>query len=187
MKHFFFLFFLLIVFFSCENDMQKVREVALAENPSDKNFKEVTLVYTDSGNAKAVMNAPLLEVFIKDEKEKWIFPSGLKVEFYDQNEKRESELTAKYGVFDQQLRKLTVENNVVLINFEKNDTLLTELLNWSQDSAKLYTDKQVILKRKDEYCRSQGISANETFSYYTFWKFQGQFDYIYNENDTTSN
>lgn len=176
--------FLLIpvsVFFSCENDMKKVREVTLNESPSDKSFKEVNLIYTDSGNAKAVMIAPLLEVFTKNDKEKWVFPNGLRVEFYDEKESKESEMTANYGVFDQQLRKLTVQNNVILINFKKQDTLNTELLNWSQDSAKLYTDKMVLVKGKDGIYQAQGITANETFSRYDLWKFKAH--YIYTENE----
>jgi len=183
MKHFFiFLLLTASVLISCENDMKKVRELTMPESTSDKSFKEVNLIYTDSGNAKAVMTAPLLEVFTKNDKEKWVFPNGLKVEFYDTKETRESEMTSNYGVFDQQLRKLTVQNNVVLINFKKQDTLNTELLNWSQDSAKLYTDKMVLVKGRDGFYQAQGITANETFSSYHLWKFKAP--YIYIENET---
>ncbi|HAA00549.1 MAG TPA: hypothetical protein DCD96_02775, partial [Flavobacteriales bacterium] len=131
------------MFFSCENDLQEVDRVARLGEIPQETMEEVRLVYTDSGETRAILETPLIHKFYQP-RERMEFPNGLQLTFYQKGMKMESRLTSEYGILNQAERHLLVRNNVVFINFIRQDTLNTELLNWSQDSARVYTDKQVV-------------------------------------------
>ncbi len=165
---------------SCENDLKEVDRITRTDEMPQESMLGVTLVYTDSGYTKAIMESPLIEKYY-GEKEKMIFPEGLKVIFFNNDRLQESQLTARYGIFDQSRKMLTVRNNVVFINFINSDTLYTELLNWYQDSARVYTDKTVTIKTVKGVFKGKGLVAGETFTFYDFIDFEGE--YYYDDNE----
>lgn len=156
------------MFFSCENDLKEVDRIARLEEMPQETMEEVTLVYSDSGQTRAILETPLINKYYRPQ-EKMEFPKGLKLTFYQPGKVKESQLTSNYGLLDQAARHLIVRNNVVFINFTRQDTLNTELLNWSQDSAKVYTDKLVVVHGKDGIFSSKGgLKAGESFDWYEF-------------------
>lgn len=156
------------IFFSCENDLKEVDRIARMDELPQETMEEVTLIYSDSGQTRAILETPLINKYYRP-KEKMEFPEGLKLTFYQPGKVMESQLTSRYGLLDQAERHLVVRNNVVFINFIRKDTLNTELLNWSQDSAKVFTDKLVVVRGKDGVFTSKGgLKAGEAFDWYEF-------------------
>ncbi|HCA82767.1 MAG TPA: LPS export ABC transporter periplasmic protein LptC [Flavobacteriales bacterium] len=156
------------MFFSCENDLQEVDRVARLGEIPQETMEEVRLVYTDSGETRAILETPLIHKFYQP-RERMEFPNGLQLTFYQKGMKMESRLCSEYGILNQAERHLLVRNNVVFINFIRQDTLNTELLNWSQDSARVYTDKQVVVRGKTGVFTSRGgLQAGEAFDWYEF-------------------
>lgn len=156
------------MFFSCVNDMKEVQRVLELEKQPQETFEEVTLVYSDSGYTRAILETPVVYRYSQG-KSRMEFPKGLALTFYKPGKVRESRLTANYGLLDQIERSLVVRNNVVFINFIRQDTLETEVLNWSQDSAMVFTEKLVMVHGNDGvFTCKKGLNAGEAFDWYEF-------------------
>ncbi len=164
-----------IFFYTCVNDVKDVEKFKAANDIPTEMMKEAIIQYIDSGYTKAKLETPLIEKY-NHVKRQMLFPQGLTVTFYNPEMKPISRLTSNWGMYDELNRKLILKNRVVFINFEKKDTLNTNLLNWTQDSAKVYTDKLVVLKNPTGIFKSRGgFVANENFSWYEFRKVEGTY------------
>ena len=95
------------------------------------------------------------------------FPNSLHVDFYDDSVRVESWLTAKYGIYYDNLNKVFLRDSVVVINKE-GDTLRTPELWWDQNLQKFYTTKPSRIDGKDKhiYCRD-GIDAPQDMKVFT--------------------
>jgi len=173
-----FLFFILFVFFvACENDIAKVNSITaeLQNKLPIESGKNVEIIYSDSAKVKAKLTAPQLDRYM-NKKSQMVFPKGLDVVFYDDNQKQKNKLTANYGVgYDNgtQLERMEVKNKVVVIN-EKGDKLETEHLTWDAKSQKIFTDKFVKITTKEEVIWGDGLEANQDFSEYEIKNVKGQ-------------
>ena len=164
---------LLIAVVSCENDIDEVDKIVKMGTAPQEELQEVTIVYSDSGYTRAVLISPRLQKFDNPKEEKILFPEGLDLTFYKPGKQAESKMTALYGALDIREKELVLKNNVVFINFTRQDTINTEQLNWSQDSSKVFTDKVVYIKGKDGVFKSHGMTSNESFTNYKFFNVSG--------------
>ena len=106
-----------------------------------------------------------------DEKKYVEFKEGLKVQFFDINGKKESELNSDYAIIDEN-ELMVVENNVVVRNIN-GDILETEKLNWNKQKEEIFTDEFVKISTKNEVIFGEGLISNQNFSKYTIKKIKG--------------
>lgn len=95
------------------------------------------------------------------------FPNSLQVEFYNDSTKPESHLFAKYGRYLQYESKVYLRDSVIVYNYVTHDTLRTDELYWDQDEEKFYTDKQVQIRTPSEKLNGSGLTADQSFSWWT--------------------
>jgi LPS export ABC transporter protein LptC len=100
------------------------------------------------------------------------FKDGLKVQFFDINGKKESELNADYAIIDDENDLMLAQNNVVVRNVE-GDILETEKLNWSQQKEEIFTEEFVKITTENEVIFGEGLVSNQNFSKYTIRKIKG--------------
>ena len=67
---------------------------------------------------------------------------------------------------------MEVREDVVFTN-TRGERLETELLIWSQDSDRVWTDRPVKIVRERDILYGEGLDANEDFSRYTIRKLTG--------------
>jgi len=115
---------------------------------------------------KAKLTAPLMYRYQRDTVFTE-FPNTLHVDFYDDSVRVESRLTAKYGIYYDNLNKVFLRDSVMVIN-KDGDTLRTPELWWDQNQQKFYTDKPSRIDGKDKhiYCRD-GIDAPQDMKSFT--------------------
>ena len=136
---------------SCENKIPVIPKSDLLTLPS-LTGKHVRTVLTDSGRIQLIMISPLVEKFDKVNPPYTEFKSGIKVVLF--NVKNDSVLvTSKYA-------KCTNNNlwelrDSVVVVYENNEKLETEVLFWNQEKDLIYTDRFVKMTSEDE--ESQGI------------------------------
>lgn len=148
-----------IIFFSCENDPGDIenwtKDVELREEA-----KIVESYLSQAGVMKAKLTAPLMYRYQKDSVYTE-FPQTLHVDFYNDSVKVESWLTAKYGIYYDNLNKVFLRDSVTVINLE-GDTLRCPELWWDQNMQKFYTDKPARLDGKDKHITgNQGLEATQ--------------------------
>lgn len=152
---------LLIPFFlsSCENDPEEVKRLTEKVELREE-AKTIESYLSQEGVMKAKLIAPLMYRYQRDTVYTE-FPNSLHVDFYGDSVKIESWLTAKYGIYYDNLNKVFLRDSVTVINME-GDTLRTPELWWDQNSQKFYTDKPARLDGKDKHLTgTQGLEATQ--------------------------
>ncbi len=155
----------LLFFSSCENDPKEI-ENWTKKTELREEAKTIESYLSQSGVMKAKLIAPLMYRYQRDTVFTE-FPNTLHVDFYDDSVRIESWLTAKYGIYYDNLNKVFLRDSVVVINKE-GDTLRTPELWWDQNMQKFYTTKPSRIDGKDKhiYCRD-GIDAPQDMKVFT--------------------
>ena len=156
---------ILLFFSSCENDPKEIENWTKRTELREE-AKTIESYLSQSGVMKAKLTAPLMYRYQRDTVFTE-FPNTLNVEFYDDSVRVESWLTAKYGIYYDNLNKVFLRDSVVVINKE-GDTLRTPELWWDQNMQKFYTNKPSRIDGKDKhiYCRD-GIDAPQDMKVFT--------------------
>lgn len=156
---------ILLFFSSCENDPKEIENWTKRTELREE-AKTIESYLSQSGVMKAKLTAPLMYRYQRDTVFTE-FPNTLHVDFYDDSVRVESWLTAKYGIYYDNLNKVFLRDSVVVINKE-GDTLRSPELWWDQNMQKFYTNKPSRIDGKDKhiYCRD-GIDAPQDMKVFT--------------------
>ncbi len=169
------LFFFIIIFllFSSACNKAKLEDVEALTNeevfPAEI-AKDIEFTFSDSGKVKGILLAPLMESYQGNAPYREM-KKGLTVTFYNNNIPS-SFLRANYGIQHINKKLIEVKGNVVVVN-TNNDTLTTEQLFWNQRKAKVYSEKYVRVRRKNEIIKSQGFESDPEFKEYKFYDIRG--------------
>lgn len=160
----FFAFAALLALIGCENDIATVNLVGAVNNAPTESGKDVEIIYSDSAVIKVKLFAPQYDNF-SGKSPRQELPKGVKVEFYGDNLKVKTKLTANYGIRYEQKKRVEVKNNVIVVN-EKGEQLNTEHLIWDEATKEIYTDKYVRITTGGDVLEGNGLRANQDFSEY---------------------
>lgn len=132
----------------------------------------VTINYNDSGRLKAKIFAKQLIGYKKDGNDIVRMPKGVTGNFYNDEGKVESYLSAEKGISYQTQKITEVSQNVVVMN-NKGEKLNTEKLIWDQRKQIIYTDKFVRITTKNEILTGEGMESKQDFSDWVIKKPRG--------------
>lgn len=157
---------------SCRKaSVEKIEKLLKEEKYPTETGRGVTFIYSDSAYIRAKLETPLMYKFIGEETIIEM-PDGLNVTFFNKFTIPKSFLKAGYGIQYVDKKIIEVKENVVVVNI-KGDTLTTEHLIWDERKNKIYSDKSVRVKTKDEIIYAKGFESNPSFSYYKFHDIKG--------------
>jgi LPS export ABC transporter protein LptC len=159
--------------FSCVNDLNQIRRVTYDPKAPDEVIKDMEVFYTDDGYAKVRIYAKLAETYSNPEQVTKL-KDGLKVDFYNEEGQIVSTLTALYGEIRTSEGKMLVKDSVRLYNYEKDQRMETEELNWNQKDSIIYSDKSVVVKTATGILYGQGVRTKQDFSTYSFLRPTGR-------------
>lgn len=141
-----------VFFWSCENDLKKVKQISSKEvNKPVETTIGVDVIYSDSAKVKARMTAPLMlnHTVTKTVKQAYYeMPKGVKIDFYDPKQKLISTVTAEYAITKNLNKIIELRHNVVVVN-DKGDTFKSEELIWDQLAKRFYSNQFSTLLRQD--------------------------------------
>lgn len=157
------------IFFSCENDLEKVKKITASPNSPNETSEYLHIIYTDSGYAQIELNARIAEKYTSP-KAITKFKDGLKVNFFNDNGRITSILTSIYGEVDDESGNITVRDSVELYNIEDKKRLETEVLYWNKKGDSIYTDKAVVITSPDMILYGKGAWTNHFFDTAQFYK-----------------
>ncbi len=160
-----FLFSCCFIFFACQNDTKEIEAATKKQAlfPTEHG-KKVEILYTDSGQVKVRLTAPVLNDYTYNVPEHYTeMPKGLVVEFFNDSNQLKTTLKANYGIKYEKSKKVEVKYNVVVTNVN-GEVLNTEQLFWDENTRKIYTKEFVKITTKKEILKGKGLEANEDFS-----------------------
>jgi LPS export ABC transporter protein LptC len=159
--------------FSCSNDLETIKEISI-QNQSVfpvETIKDCEIIYSDSSKVRVLLSAAIMNRF-NHEKKYLEIEDGLKVQFFDESGKKESELLSDYAIIDEENDVMQAQKNVVVRNVN-GDILESETLNWSQEKQEIFTDDFIKITTANEVIFGQGLVSNQNFTKYTIKKIKG--------------
>lgn len=157
----------------CSNDLDRVAAVELPAEAPDRTTSDAEYFYSDSGQLTNRLRVGRISEFTAKERRRTELSEGLELTFFDRAGKEGSVLTARNGTILPNEKRMIVRDQVIFVN-AKGERLETELLIWSQDSARVYTDRPVRIARGQDIIHGVGLEANEDFSRYTIRRITGE-------------
>ncbi|PTN08718.1 LPS export ABC transporter periplasmic protein LptC [Mangrovibacterium marinum] len=152
-----------MLFFSCANKIEKIKEFAAAEKLPGMEAEHFEMLYSDSAVVRFKLIAPKLIRYDQEKEPFMEFPEGIEIEKYDSQMKVVSRITANYARYLDKEDKWLAKNNVVAIN-EQGDSLKTEELIWEEKKGKIYTDQFVKIIRQDQVINGIGMESDQDLS-----------------------
>ena len=123
----------------------------------------INLIYTDSGRVVATLKSEVMKDFTNKEFAYREFPEGLKVEFLDENRKKNT-VTADYGIIYSETGLIDLQGNVVVVTSDSTK-LMADQLYWDQANSWVFTDHPNIIRFKNGALNEgQGFDSNQEFS-----------------------
>ncbi len=130
---------------------------------------------TDSGYLQVILKSPLMQKF--EGKDPYVeFPEGFEVTFYNDSGEQVSYMRANYGINYEKQDLIRARNDVVVINFEKEEELRTENLVWDKKKKIIYSNTFVKITAPDKVIYGDSMWANESFSKREIIKFKADID-----------
>ncbi|OFZ53918.1 MAG: LPS export ABC transporter periplasmic protein LptC [Bacteroidetes bacterium RIFCSPHIGHO2_02_FULL_44_7] len=147
--------------FGCVNDLEQIQQVSTNANVPDEQTQDLYLHYTDSGYARIQVYARLAETYAHPERVTKL-KDFVKIDFFSENGKIVSTLTALYGEVNLETGIMFVRDSVILRNLEDKQTLETEELFYNQGDSTVYTQKYVVIRKEGQGIVGRGKGIRTT-------------------------
>lgn len=151
------------VLFSCSNISDKVEQSARRRIPQSETYN-FELVYTESGNVRAILKSNLNEDFSNAKFPYSLFPNGVNVLFYD-DKGNQNTVTSKFGIIYHQTQMVELKDSVELI-LSDGRKLQTEQLIWDQRQDWIFTENKFTITDTINHTitRGQGMDFDKNVS-----------------------
>jgi LPS export ABC transporter protein LptC len=163
--NYFSLIILGLALWACDEDksLEKVKPYQGAMIES----QQIETLYSDSAKLKMRIKAPKQQQL---QNGNLIYPETIEVFFYNEKKQESSKLTALKGFYDKEKNLYTATGKVVVRDLLENKTLKTEVLHWSPNEKRIFTDKFVVIESGENVVKGEGFTANQDFQYYKILK-----------------
>ncbi len=153
---------------SCDEDKRNRVNIGNENEVPSTEVHNLEVVYTEYGKTKVLLKAPLLQRYLFVAEPYSVFPEGLFVQFFDENEQLESQITADYALYKEKPVELwKAVGNVEVKNFQKKQSLVADTLYWNHQTNAIYNYSLVQIKTIDGLIIGrEGFISNEQFSQY---------------------
>lgn len=161
--------FILIIFFSLSCSEEKVQpqvehSVTIGEIPSNESWNSKT-TFTNEGKIRAVLFSNHLKMF---DKQKITLLDGVKIDFYDKDQKNKSFLTSLRGKVDDVTQNMYAIDSVVAKN-DSGVVLKTNELMWRNKDQKITSDKFVRITSPKEIIEGYGFESDQHLNNYVIF------------------
>ncbi|WP_461053550.1 LPS export ABC transporter periplasmic protein LptC [Spirosoma arcticum] len=162
-------FFLL----SCEEPKQ-AKKAAAYTGPIEE-INDVKLLYSEVALLKVKLTTPKQFRYANDDRK---YPKPVSIIFYGPAGEEVTTLRSDSGRYNKAKDLYTVMGNVVVVNKQKQEKLLTPELKWNPVTKKVFTEKRVtvISQMTGEKLYGTGLDANQDFTNYSIRKPSGVFN-----------
>jgi LPS export ABC transporter protein LptC len=167
MKNFYLIIIIILVAIACSEEKiqpQVDKSGVQGEIPTNESWKS-KISFTTEGKIKARLFTDHLKMF---EKQKVTLLDGVRIDFYDSNQKKTSTLTSLKGKVDDYTKNMYALDSVVAKN-DSGVVLKTDELMWRNKDSKIVTDKFVKITTPKEILEGYGLESDEHLRNYTIF------------------
>lgn len=157
---------------SCEEKIKpSIETTGVNRNFPTQESWNAKITFTDSGRVSGILRAGHISMY---ENQNFTFlDSGIVVDFFDENERHTSALTAKQGKVSELTHDLEAHGNVVVVS-DSGTTVKTEDLFWSNSMQKVFSQDYVEVTSPKEKIQGHGFESDRGLRQYRIFKVSGQ-------------
>ncbi|HLR00333.1 MAG TPA: LPS export ABC transporter periplasmic protein LptC [Sphingobacterium sp.] len=145
----FYIIILLPLFSACVNDMKDIERIAnIQEEEAVDISKNVTVIYSDSAQVKAELQAPEMRTF-HDTTGNYEFTKGVEILFFDENGEEAQRIRSDYAI-QRQSKGLTEFRKNVVVTRADGSVIKTEELFHDEKEERYYNTVPIVLLFKDD-------------------------------------
>lgn len=158
------------MFVACEEKTKPaVVPLPNAELPSQESWNS-TITFSDSGRTKAILWSGHISRFTQQRYT--LLADSIRVDFFDDDQKHTSLLTAKRGRVNDATEDFVAYGNVVVVS-DSGTTLKTDSLFWNNSNRKIYTQAFVDIVSPTEHIMGQGMESDQNLKNYKIFRVSG--------------
>ena len=147
----------------CRNDPADVAALFPEQRPDAEVMTDFETIYSDSARVKVRIRGPRLLRYQEGNDWVQLFPDGATVEFFDPGGRVSSTMRSGYGIRYEDREQVIVRDSVVWES-SAGDRLDTEELIWDAKPKRIYSDRFVRLRQRDQEITGVGFESNEDFT-----------------------
>jgi len=138
-------------------------------------INDVKLLYSEDAKLKVKLTTAKQLRYENDNRK---YPKQVDIIFYDPTGQAITTIRSDSGRYDKAKNLYTVMGHVVVVNKQKQERLLTPVLNWNPVTKKVFTESRVtvISQLTGEKLYGLGLDANQDFTNYRVRKPTGVFN-----------
>ncbi len=158
---------LMIILVSCSEEKIKPLiedDGTKTEIPSHESWNS-KITFTNEGRIRAVLFSDHLK---KYEMQKVTMLEGVKIHFYNSEQKVTTTLTSKRGKVDDITMDMYAIDSVVAVN-DSGTVLTTQELKWKNSNEKITTDKFVSIRSSKEIIEGYGLESDQHLHNYVIF------------------
>ena len=155
----------IVIIISCDDEKvkPKINLTMEEENIPIQESWNSKIIFTQNGKLKGILYSDYLEAY-KNPKEKLL--TNLKVEFFNDNGIKTSQLTSKKGRIDDVTQNMYAIDSVVAINVCAIVMLETDELMWRKKDEKIVSEKFVRITTTSEVIEGYGFVSDQHIQNY---------------------
>ncbi|WP_052731211.1 LPS export ABC transporter periplasmic protein LptC [Spirosoma radiotolerans] len=168
-----FIILLVLSLAACEEKKQ-AKKVNPYSGPIEE-INDVRLLYSEAAKLKVKLTTAKQFRYMNENRR---YPKPVYIVFYNPTGEEVTTIRSDSGQYDKAKDLYIVMGNVVVVNKQKQEKLLTPELNWKPQTKKVFTDKRVTILSQltGEKLYGIGLDANQDFSQYSIRKPTGIFN-----------
>ncbi len=160
-----------MIFFSCAEKTKPPISGGIGWDVPGQESWDAKITFTDSGKVSGILHAGHISMY--PERKYTLLDSNIVVDFYDENERHTSVLTAKQGRVNDVSHDFEAHGNVVVVS-DSGSTLKTEDLFWTNTLRKIHTPDYVEITSPKEQLQGHGFESDQDLRHYTIFRVTGQ-------------
>ena len=154
-------FLLLTLLASCGNDIEKTK-IFEPQSLPDNTIRNAHSQRSENGKLQMLMTAPLVEQYSQPEP-KTEYREGVYIQFFNGYNHATGTLRARYAATYDKREEMIVRDSVVIIDFQRGDTIYLHNLTWNQLQHRVYSDTLVRTKNGPRVTYGDRFESDDAF------------------------
>ena len=170
------IFITLFVCYGCDNDKVIPKnniDIKNLETQPDQISYKTEVIFVDSNFTKAILKAERARVY--QSRMETLLDGGVYVQFFKRNSaSKVSYLTSDSARIDDRTKNMMAGGHVVVISDSTDTKLETSLLEWDNNTQKLFSTEFVRVTSPSETIQGYGFESDQSLSNYKIFRVSGQ-------------
>lgn len=153
-----------IIVYSCKSKLSEAEELNLASTPL-QTVDSMYIVQTENGKIQMRVFAPIMERYNTDTLSYELFPEGINVYAYTDDEVLESTIRAneaRHNKANGSTEEIWMAyGNVVIKNIVNQQTMETDTIYWDRKAGEIYTDCYIRMYSPSGFMQGYGMRSDE--------------------------